>query len=161
LNKFRVGIGFDTHAFIQGDSIIIGGVKIPFNKSFLAHSDGDVLIHAICDALLGSVGLKDIGTCFPDNDERYKNIDSLVILKQTYDMVKSKGWIVSNIDCNIIIQEPKMKPYIDKMKEIISNIFEIEMEDVSIKAKTSENIGFIGRGEGASAQAIVLVTKQN
>lgn len=161
MNKFRVGIGFDTHAFIQGDSIIIGGVKIPFNKSFLAHSDGDVLIHAICDALLGSVGLKDIGTCFPDNDERYKNIDSLVILKQTYDMVKSKGWIVSNIDCNIIIQEPKMKPYIDKMKEIISNIFEIEMEDVSIKAKTSENIGFIGRGEGASAQAIVLVTKQN
>ncbi len=159
MNKIRVGLGFDTHSFIPGDSITIGGVKIPFNKSFEAHSDGDLLVHAICDALLGSIGLKDIGTYFPDTDKNFENIDSLRILAQTLGLLKSQGWMISNVDCNIIIQEPKMMPYIDRMKEIIANILEIEIADISIKANSSENIGFIGRGEGASAQAIVLVSK--
>lgn len=158
--KFRVGLGFDTHAFQEGNQLIIGGVKIPFHKAFKAHSDGDVLIHAICDALLGASGNKDIGTFFPDTDLKYKNINSLILLEKVVSEVKIENWKVNNIDCTIIIQEPKMSPYIDFMKEIISPILEVEIKDISIKAKTSENIGFIGRGEGVSAQVVVLLIQQ-
>ncbi len=155
----RVGLGIDTHAFQKGEYLIIGGVKIPYNKSFKAHSDGDVLIHAICDALLGAAGLKDIGTYFPDNNPDYKSINSSILLEKVVQIIDSIGWKVSNIDCNIIVQEPKMAPFIDEMKINISNLLKINMEDVSIKAKTSENLGFIGRSEGVSAQAVVLIKK--
>lgn len=155
--SLRVGLGTDTHAFIDGESLIIGGVKIPFHKSFKAHSDGDVLLHAICDALLGASGNKDIGTFFPDTDSVYKNANSMDLLKKTMDVISASNWKVANIDCVIAIQQPKMSPYIDAMKENIANCLQISMDDVSVKAKTSENIGFIGRGEGASAQVVVML----
>lgn len=155
--SLRVGLGTDTHAFIDGEFLVIGGVKIPFHKSFKAHSDGDVLLHAICDALLGASGNKDIGTFFPDTDSAYKNANSLDLLKKTIEVISVSNWKVANIDCVITIQQPKMSPYIDAMKENIANCLQISMDDVSVKAKTSENIGFIGRGEGASAQVVVML----
>lgn len=157
MTKIRVGLGFDTHAFQKGEYLMIGGVKVLYIKSFKAHSDGDVLYHAICDALLGAAGLKDIGTYFPDNNSTYKSINSALLLEKVVQMIHSMGWKVSNIDCNIIIQEPKMAPYIDDMKVNISSLLQINIEDVSVKAKTSEMLGFIGRSEGVSTQVVVLI----
>lgn len=155
--SIRVGLGTDTHVFKNGDFLIIGGVKIPFDKSFKAHSDGDVLFHAVCDALLGASGNKDIGTFFPDTDPAFKNINSMDLLKKTVEVIQAQNWKVANIDCVITIQQPKMAPHIDAMKENIASCLKISTEDVSVKAKTSENIGFIGRGEGAIAQVVVLL----
>ncbi len=155
--SLRVGIGTDTHTFVEGDHLVIGGVNIPFNKSFKAHSDGDVLLHAVCDALLGASGNKDIGTFFPDNDIFYRNANSIDLLNKTVEIISVANWKVGNIDCVITIQQPKMAPYIDDMKENIARCLHIPISDVSIKAKTSEEIGFIGRGEGVSTQVVVLL----
>ena len=137
----------------------LGGVLIPHHKGTVAHSDGDVLIHAICDALLGSVGLRDIGTHFPDHAEEFKNIDSKILLKRTYELVKLKGYQIVNIDSTISAQQPKLKPYIPEMEMILANVLGIEQELVSVKATTTENLGFEGREEGISATAVVLVKK--
>ncbi|MDD2411858.1 MAG: 2-C-methyl-D-erythritol 2,4-cyclodiphosphate synthase [Bacteroidales bacterium] len=155
--SIRVGLGTDTHAFQKGEFLVIGGVKIPFDKSFKAHSDGDVLLHAVCDALLGASGNKDIGTFFPDTDPVFENANSMDLLKKTVEIIHAQNWKVANIDCVITIQQPKMAPHIDAMKDNIASCLQISTEEVSVKAKTSENIGFIGRGEGASAQVVVLL----
>lgn len=157
--NFRVGLGFDTHAFQKGEFLTIGGVEIPFHYSFKAHSDGDVLVHAIIDSLLGAAGLKDIGSFFPDNDPKYKDIDSLKLLEITMEKLKEANWKIGNIDCNIIIQKPKMAAHIPQMKLNVAKVLNIETSQIGIKAKTSENIGFIGREEGASAQAVCLIYK--
>ncbi len=156
---FRIGQGYDVHRLAEGETLWLGGVLIPHHKGTVAHSDGDVLIHAICDALLGSVGLRDIGTHFPDHAEEFKNIDSKILLKRTYELVKLKGFQIVNIDSTISAQQPKLKPYIPEMEMILANVLGIERESVSVKATTTEKLGFEGREEGISATAVVLVKK--
>jgi 2-C-methyl-D-erythritol 2,4-cyclodiphosphate synthase len=157
--KIKVGIGFDTHRLVIHKPLIIGGVLIPSSLGCEGHSDADVLIHAICDALLGAAHLRDIGFYFPDTDKQYKNIDSKIILQKTYDLVQSMGWKIENIDTTVIIEQPKLSPYIETMKESLSNVLCINIDDISIKAKTSEKLGFIGREEGVSAYAVALISK--
>ena len=157
---FRIGQGYDVHRLAEGETLWLGGVLIPHHKGTVAHSDGDVLIHAICDALLGSVGLRDIGTHFPDHSDEFKNIDSKILLKRTYELVKLKGFQIVNIDSTISAQQPKLKPYIPEMEMILANVLEIERELVSVKATTTEKLGFEGREEGISATAVVLVKKE-
>lgn len=158
--EFRTGIGFDVHAFAENRKLIIGGVDIPFEKGLLGHSDADVLLHAISDALLGALALGDIGQHFPDTDEKYKNADSLVLLQNVYDLVKQKGYVLGNVDAVVAIQRPKLSPYIKKIRENISGILEADIEQISIKATTTEKLGFTGREEGVSALANVLILKQ-
>ncbi|MEQ8175894.1 MAG: 2-C-methyl-D-erythritol 2,4-cyclodiphosphate synthase [Syntrophomonadaceae bacterium] len=153
----RVGIGYDVHRFQEGRRLVIGGVEIPYHKGLLGHSDADVLIHAICDALLGAAGLGDIGQYFPDSDERYKDIDSLILLEQTAGLLEDRGWLVGNIDSTVVAQKPRLAPYIGAMKEKITGVLNIPAENVGIKATTSEGLGFEGREEGISAQAVVLL----
>jgi len=157
---FRIGQGYDVHRLAEGETLWLGGVLIPHHKGTVAHSDGDVLIHAICDALLGSVGLRDIGTHFPDHSDEFKNIDSKILLKRTYELVKLKGFQIVNIDSTISAQQPKLKPYIPEMEMILANVLGIEQELVSVKATTTEKLGFEGREEGISATAVVLVKKE-
>ncbi|MBE2279890.1 MAG: 2-C-methyl-D-erythritol 2,4-cyclodiphosphate synthase [Ignavibacteriaceae bacterium] len=160
--KFRIGIGYDVHKLSNGRKLIIGGVEIPHEKGLLGHSDADVLLHAICDALLGALNLGDIGKHFPDTSDKFKDIDSKILLKRTFELVKGKGYSVNNIDSFLILEKPKIMKYSDQMREVISEILEISTEDISIKATTSEQLGFVGREEGASAQAVVLlVSKEN
>ena len=156
----RIGHGYDVHKLISGDKITIGGVKIPFDKGLLAHSDGDVLIHAICDSLLGAMGLRDIGYHFPDSDEKYKGIDSINLLKCVNEMLLTKRYAIENIDCTIIAQAPKMSPHIEKMISNIANALNIDLDKVNVKATTEEKLGFTGRGEGISAHAVCLITKK-
>ena len=156
----RIGHGYDVHRFTDGDYIVIGGVKIEHCKSLLAHSDGDVLVHAICDALLGAAGQRDIGYHFPDTDQKYKGISSLQLLSLVGDLLVSLGYSISNIDSTIIAQSPKMKPYIEEMKENIAKSLNIYVDKVNVKATTEENLGFTGRGEGISAHAVCLIFKQ-
>ncbi|MCR4964721.1 MAG: 2-C-methyl-D-erythritol 2,4-cyclodiphosphate synthase [Bacteroidales bacterium] len=153
--QFRVGLGYDSHRFALDRPLVIGGIRIPFEKGLEAHSDGDVLIHAICDALLGAAALKDIGTHFPDNSQQYKNIDSKILLKQVVELLVEKGWTINNLDCTLILEEPKMKPYIDEMVATLSTILHIEADRLSIKAKTNEKMGYTGQKEGVAAMAIV------
>jgi len=153
--QFRVGLGYDSHRFALDRPLVIGGIRIPFEKGLEAHSDGDVLIHAICDALLGAAALKDIGTHFPDNSQEYKNIDSKILLRQVVELLDEKGWSVNNLDCTLILEEPKMKPYIDEMVATLSSILHIETDRLSIKAKTNEKMGYTGQKEGVAAMAIV------
>lgn len=157
--SFRVGHGYDVHRLTEGETLWLGGILIPHNKGTVAHSDGDVLIHAICDALLGAVSLGDIGTHFPDNSEEFKNIDSKILLKKSYDLVKEKGFEIVNIDSTINAQNPKLKPFIHEMEKIMADVLEIDVDQISVKATTTEKLGFEGRGEGISANAIVLVKK--
>lgn len=157
--KIKVGFGFDVHALAEGENLIIGGVEIPHSKGTVAHSDGDVLIHAICDALLGAANLRDIGYQFPDTSDDYKGIDSTILLKKTFELLKEKGYEIGNIDSTIAAQKPKLKPYIDKMQETLAGILELANEDVTIKATTTEKLGFEGREEGISAYAVVLISK--
>lgn len=152
---FRVGFGYDSHRLEAGLPLIIGGVKIPSEKGFVAHSDGDLLLHAICDALLGAAALGDIGSHFPDNDPAFKNADSQEILRQTLALVTAKGWKVNNVDATIVIQQPKMSPYIAAMVDNIAKCLQVSPEVVSVKAKTNEKMDAIGRGEGAEAYAVV------
>lgn len=153
----RIGHGYDVHRFCDGDLIVIGGAKIPYEKKLLAHSDGDVLLHAIADALLGAAALGDIGYHFPDTDEAYKNIDSLILLKRVNELINNNGYTVCNIDSTIVAQAPKMAPYIDLMRENIANALEIPKSCVNVKATTEEKLGFTGRKEGISAHAVCLI----
>lgn len=156
---YRIGQGFDLHRLVEGRNLILGGVKIPYEKGLLGHSDADALVHAIIDALFGALALGDIGKHFPDNNPKYKDIDSLYLLKTAYDLVKEKGYIINNIDTTIIAQTPKMNPYIDIMREKLSQVLEINSELISIKAKTNEEQDSIGEKKAIAAQAIVLLRK--
>ena len=155
----RIGMGYDAHRLVVGRNLILGGVVIPFERGLVGHSDADVLTHAIIDALLGSVTLGDIGTLFPDTDERYKNVDSLLLLAEVRDLLVNNRYEIGNIDATIIAQAPKMQPYIEQMRKNLSIILEIDINQVSIKATTEEHMGYTGRGEGIAAQAIALVIK--
>ena len=153
----RIGIGYDIHKLVEGRDLIIGGVKITHEKGLLGHSDADVLIHALIDAMLGALALDDIGTLFPDTDPIYKDIDSTILLKKVYDIVKTKGYSIVNIDSNIIAQAPKMMPYIPKMKDSISKILEIPLSSLSIKAKSKEKMDAVGQKLAIEANAVVLL----
>ncbi len=159
MNNFRIGQGFDVHKFSEDRDLFIGGVKIPFEKGLLGHSDADVLLHAICDAMLGALALGDIGIHFPDTDQSYKNIDSKILLNNVYTLIKSKGYEIGNIDSTLLLQRPKISSFIPKMIEVISNLMSIDKEQVSIKATTTEKLGFVGREEGVAAMATVLLFK--
>ena len=154
---FKVGIGYDIHRLVEERDLIIGGVKIPYEKGLLGHSDADVLVHAIIDALLGAAGLEDIGTLFPDTDPKYKNADSIKLLEQVLEKVSEKGFKINNIDSNIIAQTPKMMPYIPLMKEKLANVLNLETENISIKAKTKEKLDSVGEGLAIEANAVVLI----
>lgn len=154
---YRIGIGYDIHKLVDGRDLVIGGVKITHEKGLLGHSDADVLIHAIIDAMLGALALDDIGTIFPDTDVKYKDIDSTILLKKVYEYVKERNFHIVNVDSNIIAQEPKMMPYIPKMKTEISKILQIKPEDISIKAKTKENLDSVGQKLAIEANAVVLL----
>lgn len=157
MTTLRIGNGYDVHALKEGESLWLGGIKIEHEKGTIAHSDGDVLIHAICDALLGSLSLGDIGYHFPDNDDNYKNIDSKILLKKCYDLIISEGYRIVNIDSIICAQRPKLKDYIPEMKKCLSEVLNIETNQISIKATTTEKLGFVGREEGISSYAAVLI----
>ncbi len=157
--NIRIGQGIDFHRLEKGLNLWLGGIRIPSEKGCIAHSDGDVLLHAICDALLGAAGLKDIGFYFPDTDAEYKNIDSKILLGKTFNLVKEKGFGVINIDSTICLEKPKIFSFIQEMRNSISAIVETEPENVTIKATTAEKLGFIGREEGIMAVAIVLLSK--
>lgn len=155
----RVGQGFDVHQLVEGRKLIIGGVEIPHEKGLLGHSDADVLLHAITDAILGALGLGDIGKHFPDTDHAFKDADSQLLLRDVWKLVKEKGYTIGNVDATIIAQRPKMAPYINPMREVIASCVESEMERINAKATTTENLGFPGRGEGIAAMAVVLLQK--
>ncbi len=157
--EIRVGLGYDVHKLVEGLPFTIGGIQIPHSKGTLGHSDGDVLIHAICDALLGAANMQDIGYHFPDTDQAYKGIDSKILLAKTIELIKAKGYSISNIDSTISLQKPKLKPYIETMKTTLAKVCNIPVDDISIKATTTEKLGFEGREEGVSAQAVVLICK--
>jgi len=157
--NIRIGQGIDFHRLETGLDLWLGGVKIPSDKGCVAHSDGDVLIHAICDALLGAAGLSDIGYYFPDTDNKYKNIDSKILLKNTYTMIQQNGFIVNNIDSTVCLEKPKIAPFIQNMRDAISSILETDTENVTVKATTTEKLGFAGREEGVFAIAVVLLSK--
>lgn len=154
----RVGTGYDVHRLTEGRDLIMGGVKIPYEKGLLGHSDADVLLHAIMDALLGAAALGDIGKHFPDSDPAYKGISSILLLKKVGELLLEKGYLIENIDATIIAQAPKMRPYIDNMRENIANALEIDLNCVNVKATTEEGLGFTGTGDGISSQAICMLT---
>lgn len=157
---YRIGSGVDFHQLVEGRDLWIGGVKIPHTKGALGHSDADVLLHAICDAMLGALALGDIGIHFPNTDQTYMGIDSKILLKYCYDLISSKGYVVVNIDSTICLELPKIKPYTNDMQQSISAILNISLNDVSIKATTTEKMGFAGREEGLFAYATVLLAKK-
>jgi 2-C-methyl-D-erythritol 2,4-cyclodiphosphate synthase len=153
----RIGYGIDYHQLVEGRDLFIGGVKVPHDKGALGHSDADVLLHAICDALLGALALGDIGTHFPDTSAEFKDIDSKILLARTYELVKAEGYRVGNIDATLCLEAPKIKPYVPRMQEVIAGILGITVKDVSIKATTTEKMGFVGRKEGLVAHAVALL----
>ncbi|HEY4875857.1 MAG TPA: 2-C-methyl-D-erythritol 2,4-cyclodiphosphate synthase [Puia sp.] len=155
--SFRIGNGIDFYQLQEGREFWLGGLKIPFAKGAVGHSDADVLLHAICDALLGALNLGDIGIHFPNTDAAYKNIDSKILLQKTFEMVKNKNYHIVNIDSTICLQEPKISAYTNEMRKIIASILEISVDDISIKATTTEQMGFVGRGEGIVVYASALV----
>ncbi len=159
--SYRIGSGIDFHRLVEGRDLWIGGVIIPHYKGSLAHSDGDVLLHAICDALLGALCLGDIGVHFPDNDPAYKNIDSKILLQKTIELIQGKGYGVVNIDSSICLESPKIKPYVPEMQKTVAAICGITQNDVSVKATTTEKMGFAGREEGLVAYATVLLQKNS
>ena len=158
-NNFRIGIGYDIHRLVEGRDLVIGGIKITHEKGLLGHSDADVLVHAIIDAMLGALALDDIGTLFPDTDPKYKNIDSTILLKHVYEKIKVQGYRIANIDSNIIAQSPKMMPYIPKMKEVLCRVLTINPEQLSIKAKTKEKMDAVGQKLAIEANAVILIRK--
>ena len=155
----RIGHGYDVHRLVEGRKLMLGGVTIPFARGLDGHSDADVLLHALCDALLGSLSLGDLGIHFPDTDPRYKDSDSLELLKRVLNMVKEKGFNLGNIDATIVAEQPKVSGYIDQMKDTIAHTIGIDRGQISIKATTTEGLGFVGRGEGIAAHAVVLVER--
>jgi 2-C-methyl-D-erythritol 2,4-cyclodiphosphate synthase len=157
--NIRIGQGIDFHQLETGLDLWLGGIKIPSEKGCVAHSDGDVLLHAICDALLGAAVLRDIGYHFPDTDNKYNNIDSKILLKSTFDLIRQKGYSINNIDSTVCLEKPKISSFIQEMKNTISNIVETEPNNVAVKATTTEKLGFTGREEGIFAIAVVLLSK--
>lgn len=157
MNNFRIGNGFDVHALAEGIPMYLGGISIEHNKGFVAHSDGDVLIHALCDAILGALALGDIGLHFPDNDQEFNGIDSKKLLARCMELVDERGFRLGNADCTILAQAPKLRPYIDHMRQTLAPILGVSIEDVSIKATTTERLGFAGREEGVAVYATVLL----
>lgn len=157
--KIRVGMGYDVHALVEGRDLWLGGIKIEHDKGLLGHSDADVLIHAICDALLGAANMRDIGYHFPDNAGEFKNIDSKILLARTVGIIATKGYRVGNIDATVCAERPKLKNHIPVMQETLAHVMGIDVDDVSIKATTTEKLGFTGRQEGISAYAVVLIEK--
>jgi 2-C-methyl-D-erythritol 2,4-cyclodiphosphate synthase len=157
--KIRVGFGFDVHALVSGRELWIGGVKLEHEKGLLGHSDADVLLHAVCDALLGAANMRDIGFHFPDTAGEYKNIDSKILLARTMELVRSKGYELGNIDATVCAERPKLNPHIPAMKTAMAAAMKVGEDDISIKATTTEKLGFTGREEGISAYATVLITK--
>lgn len=156
---FRIGFGYDVHQLAEGETLWLGGILIPHHKGTVAHSDGDVVIHAICDAILGAVKLGDIGTNFPDNSAEFKNIDSKILLDKSYQLAKNKGYEIVNIDCTISAQQPKLKPFIPEMEIVMAKVLQVDVDQISVKATTTENLGFEGREEGISVNAVVLLKK--
>lgn len=156
---YRIGQGFDLHKLVEGRKLILGGTEIPYEKGLSGHSDADALLHAIIDALFGALALGDIGVHFPDNDEKYKDIDSLILLQKAYSVVKDKGYVINNLDTTIMAQEPKMKPFIPLMQEKIASVLDIEKDLISIKAKTMEKQDSVGEKKAIAAQAVVLLRK--
>lgn len=156
-SKCRVGIGYDVHRLVEGRDLIVGGVKIPYEKGLLGHSDADVLVHAIIDALLGALAMDDIGTLFPDTDDRFKDANSLLLLKNVCTKVQAQGYWINNVDSNIVAQAPKMMPHIPEMKSILAPILGLDKTDISIKAKTKELLGAVGEGLAMEAHAVVLL----
>ena len=157
--KVRIGFGFDVHKLVEGRDLWMGGVKIPHTLGLLGHSDADVLIHAICDAILGAANMRDIGFHFPDTAGEYKDIDSKILLKKTVALVREKGYEIGNIDATICAERPKMNPHIPEMQRVLSGVMGIDIDDISIKATTTEKLGFTGREEGISAYAVALIEK--
>ena len=157
----RIGIGYDVHKLVENRKLFIGGIEIPYEKGLLGHSDADVLIHAIMDSILGALALRDIGYHFPDNDNEFKDIDSKILLKRVFEIMKSKNYKIGNIDCVIACQAPKLASYIEEMRKTISLILDTDIENISIKATTTEKLGFIGRGEGISSEAVCLLERDD
>ena len=156
---FRIGQGYDVHRLVEDRDLWLCGVKVPHTHGLLGHSDADVAIHALCDALLGALALRDIGYHFPDTDPRYKGADSRLLLKEVVRLIKEKGWEISNVDVTIIAQSPKLKDYIEEMRLSLANVMDVESDQVSVKATTTEHLGFEGRKEGISATAVALIQK--
>jgi 2-C-methyl-D-erythritol 2,4-cyclodiphosphate synthase len=155
--KIKVGLGYDVHRLVEGRKLWLGGICIPSRLGALGHSDADVLLHAICDAMLGALSLGDIGIHFSDTDQQFKNIDSKILLKRTFDLIRAKGWLVGNVDCALILQSPKIAGYVPQMREVIAGILEIEEDEISIKATTAEQMGFAGEMKGIEAKAVCLL----
>lgn len=158
--KIRVGLGFDVHQLVENRDLWLGGIRIEHSHGLLGHSDADVLIHAICDALLGAANLRDIGFHFPDTGKEYAGIDSKILLRRTTDLLKDKGYAIGNVDVTVCAEQPKLNPHIPAMKEVLSPLMDLDLEDLSIKATTTERLGFTGRKEGISAYAVVLIEKE-
>lgn len=155
----RIGFGYDVHAFAPNRELWLGGIRIPHSQGLMGHSDADVLIHALCDALLGAAAMRDIGYHFPDTKgNEYEGIDSKILLKRVINMVRLQGYELSNCDCTICAQQPKLSPYIEQMRQTLSEVMQVDISQVSIKATTTEHLGFVGREEGIAAQAVVLIT---
>jgi 2-C-methyl-D-erythritol 2,4-cyclodiphosphate synthase len=158
--KIKIGFGYDVHRLKDGQVLTLGGIDIPSQKTSVGHSDADVLIHAICDALLGAANLRDIGFQFPDTDDTYENIDSKILLEKTVALLREKGFGIGNVDATVCLQQPKIAGYIQRMKTVLAQSMQIDEEDISIKATTTEKLGFVGREEGISAYAVTLIEKQ-
>lgn len=156
----RIGIGYDIHRLVEGRKLVLGGVEIPFEKGLLGHSDSDVLIHAICDALLGAAALGDIGTHFPDTDPRWTGVSSLELLARVVEMLADRGYRVANVDATVMAERPKLKPYVQAIRERLASALRVDVDLMSVKAKTSEGLDSVGRGEAIAAQAIALLTAQ-
>ena len=159
MQDIRIGHGYDVHALADGLRLVLGGVEIEHSKGCVAHSDGDVAIHAICDALLGALALGDIGKLFPDTSAEFKGIDSKILLRRVCDVVEQKGYKISNIDCTIAMQRPKLRPHIDTMRQTLADVMGVDVDRVSVKATTTERLGFEGREEGVSTHAVALLIK--
>ena len=157
---FRVGNGYDVHQLADGLPLVLGGISIPHAKGCIAHSDGDVLIHALCDALLGALALGDIGHHFPDTSEAFAGIDSKILLACVVDMIRERGWSVVNVDCTLLAQKPKIAPYVPQMRQALSDVLDIPLEAVSVKATTTERLGVVGREEGIAAYATCLLKNE-
>lgn len=157
--EYRIGNGYDVHQLAEGLPLVLGGVRIPHTRGCVAHSDGDALIHALCDALLGALALGDIGQHFPDNSDEFKGIDSRILLRRTMALISEKGWFVVNADCTLLLQKPKVAPYVVQMRETLASDMGVAADRVSVKATTTEKLGFTGREEGVAAYATVLLSK--
>ena len=159
--KIRIGHGFDVHRFGGEGPCTLGGVKVPYEKGLVAHSDGDVLIHAVCDAILGALALGDIGHFYPDNDDKFLNIDSRILLRDVYLKIKTLGFVIGNVDVTVLAQVPKLAPYEQKMRDNLAEDLQTDLQNVSIKATTTEKLGFVGRKEGIAVEAVVLLERKD